>query len=137
MRTLAAMSAAALVALSPAPAHAEPVPVDPGAGAGIGAGFLYLEVNPEVGPTERSVLSCPHGHGHARGEEACIQLTGVGGEIGLLEAADGMCTKEHAPVTLKSFGLWEGKFVYYEGDFGNHCEGMLATGGAVFDILES
>ncbi len=136
MRTLAVLGAAALVALSPSPAQAEPIPVDPDIDPGVGTGFLYLEADPETGPTERSTLSCPHGEGHKRGEEACIQLTDVGGEIGLLNAADGVCTKEHAPVTLKGFGIWEGRFVYYEGAFGNHCEGMLATGGTVFDILE-
>ncbi|RRS01663.1 SSI family serine proteinase inhibitor [Glycomyces terrestris] len=136
MRKLAAaaLGAAALAAMTPAPAHAEPIPVDPGIGSGVGAGFLYLEVDREQGATERAVLACPSGQGHARGEEACIQLTAVDGEIGALEAADGMCTKEHDPVTLKGFGIWEGRFVYYEGDFGNHCEGTLATGGTLFDI---
>jgi hypothetical protein len=138
MRTfaVAALSAVAFAGLGSAPAQADPIPVDPGIGSGVGTGFLYLEVDRESGPTERAVLSCPGGQGHSRGEEACIQLTGVGGEIGALEAADGICTKEYDPVTLKGFGIWEGRFVYYEGGFGNHCEGALATGGTVFDILE-
>ncbi|GAA2277177.1 hypothetical protein GCM10009853_034210 [Glycomyces scopariae] len=138
MRKLAvgALGAAAFAVMTPAPAHAEPIPVDPGIGSGVGTGFLYLEVDREEGATERAVLSCPGGQGHARGEEACIQLTATGGDIGGLEAADGICTKEYDPVTLKGFGVWEGEFVYFEDEFANHCTGTLATGGTVFDIAE-
>ncbi|GAA1672041.1 hypothetical protein GCM10009830_17740 [Glycomyces endophyticus] len=137
MRKLAvgALGAAAFAVMTPAPAHAEPIPVDPGIGSGVGTGILYLEVDRDGGATERAMLSCPTGQGHDRGEEACIQLTAVGGEIGALEATDGICTKEYDPATLKGFGLWEGEFVYYEGEFANACEGALATGGAVFDIV--
>ncbi|PRY57452.1 MULTISPECIES: SSI family serine proteinase inhibitor [Glycomyces] len=139
MRKLAvgALGAAAFAVMTPAPAQADPIPVDPGIGSGVDTGFLYLEIAPEDGPTERAVLSCPGGQGHSRGEEACLQLTAVDGEIGSLEAADGICNKMFAPVTFKGFGFWDGKFKYYEETFGNQCEGVLATGGTVFDIVES
>jgi hypothetical protein len=128
--------ASAFAVLSSAPAHAEPIPVDPGIGNGIGTGALYLEVQGESGVTDRAALFCPGGEGHRQGEAACSHLTGAEGIIEEVDPADGMCTKEYAPVTLKAFGIWEGRFVYYEADYGNFCEGLHTTGGAIFDIAE-
>lgn len=133
MRKLAAgaLCAAALVALSAAPAAAR----DP-AESGTGTGFLYLEIDRESGQTERAALACPGGQGHPRGADACVNLTGADGDIAAIAPADGLCTKEFAPVTLKGFGIWDGRFVSYEREFDNACEGVLATGGALFDLAE-
>jgi hypothetical protein len=141
MKKLAAAGAAiagasALVALGAAPAHAQPVPVDPGIGNGVGTGRLYLEVVRANGQSDQAALSCPEGEGHRQGEAACIHLTGAQGSITEVDPVDGMCTKEYDPVTFKAFGVWEDRFIYYEADFGNFCEGLHATGGAIFDIAE-
>jgi hypothetical protein len=141
MKKLAATGAAiagayAFAVLGSVPAHAEPVPVDPGIGSGIGAGALYLEVARASGEIERAALFCPGGEGHRQGEAACIHLTSAEGVIEEVDPVDGLCTKEYAPVTVKSFGTWEGKSVYYEADYDNFCTGLLATGGAIFDIVE-
>jgi hypothetical protein len=139
MKKLAAAVAAiagatAVVAMGAAPAHAEPVPVDPGIGSGIGTGMLYLEVDRVNGPAERAALFCPGGQGHRQGEAACMHLTGAQGAIEEVDPVDGMCTKEYDPVTLTAVGIWEGEFVHYEAVYGNFCEGLHATGGAIFDI---
>jgi hypothetical protein len=139
MKKLAAAGAAiagasALLAMGAAPAHAEPIPVDPGIGNGVGTGMLFLEVVRENGPSDRASLFCPEGQGHRQGEAACMHLTGAQGMIEEVDPVDGMCTKEYDPVTFKAFGVWEGEFVFYEADYGNFCEGLHTTGGAIFDI---
>ncbi|HEX2143533.1 MAG TPA: SSI family serine proteinase inhibitor [Glycomyces sp.] len=133
----ATMCAAAFVALSSAPAqalslpHEQPMPIEPGIGASAG-GLVILQVERSGGVKENQLLRCPGGTGHAKGEEACAQLTTAGGTIETLSVADGMCTKEYDPVTLRAFGFWDGRFVAYEREFANHCTGINETGGAVF-----
>jgi hypothetical protein len=129
----AAIAVAALVALGSASAQAEQVPVDPGTGNG-GTGLVFLSVERDGGRSDAKALSCPEGTGHAQGLEACTQLTASDGDFTGLPPVDGMCTKEYAPVTFRAAGLWEGKFVFYEREFGNYCTGLHATGGAVFDL---
>jgi hypothetical protein len=114
--------------------QAEPVPVDPGIGSGVGTGALYLEVEREGGVFERAALFCPEGEGHRQGEAACMHLTGAEGLVEEVDPVDGLCTKEYAPVTLKAFGVWEGRLVHYAADYDNFCTGLHATGGAIFDI---
>lgn len=145
MKKLAAAGAAiagasAVLFLGSAPAQAvsypqaDAVPVDPGIGSGIGTGALHLEIEREDGAIDRAALFCPGGEGHRQGEAACMHLTGAEGLVQEVEAADGLCTKEYAPVTLKAFGVWEGRLVHYAADYDNFCTGLLATGGSIFDI---
>jgi hypothetical protein len=119
--------------LSSTPALAEPLPVEPGADGG-GNGLVFLSVERADGSRETRALHCPDGTGHTRGTAACAQLAQAGGDFTALPPADGMCTKEYAPVTFRAAGFWDGAFRYYERDFANHCTGLLATGGAVFDL---
>jgi hypothetical protein len=145
MKKLAAVGAAiagtsAFLFLGSAPAQAvsfqeaSPLPVDPGIGSGVGTGVIYLEVEREGVAVERETLFCPGGEGHRQGEAACMHLTGAEGLVEEVAPADGLCTKEYAPVTLRAFGVWEGRFVHYAADYDNFCTGLLATGGSIFDI---
>jgi hypothetical protein len=71
---------------------------------------------------------------HPNAEAVCAQLDEAGGFIDEIPAADGMCTKEYVPVRVLIFGHWQGTSHTSMETYGNRCEAVLATGGALLDI---
>jgi hypothetical protein len=80
-------------------------------------------------------LSCePAGGSHALASEACAQLAKAYGDIAAIPAADGMCTLEYAPVTVRAMGFWLGQSKMYEKTFSNRCTAIRDTGGHLFNF---
>jgi hypothetical protein len=138
-----ALAAAAIVAASAAPAQAnwfrymEPVPVDPGIGDGSGphSHFVVSIESLNGGGHAGITLDCPAGLSeHPNAEAVCAQLEEAGGYIEAIPAADGMCTKEYAPVRVIVAGHWQGTNHVFMETYGNRCEAVFATGGALLDI---
>ena len=71
---------------------------------------------------------------HPNAAQVCAQLEDAGGRVDAIPAADGMCTKEHRPVQLVVAGQWQGTPQLFIEEYGNACEAVLATGGALLDL---
>jgi hypothetical protein len=71
---------------------------------------------------------------HPNAETVCAQLEVADGFVDEIPAADGMCTKEYAPVRVLVVGHWQGTKHLFMETYGNRCEAVLATGGALLDI---
>ena len=117
LSTAGAALAAALVAAQPA-------------AAGVGAATrLTVSVKPATGPAKIAWLTCqPAGGTHQRAVEACATLAAAGGDPRKIPDADGMCTMEHAPVTLKVTGHWQRRTLRYKQTFSNACVMDLGVG---------
>ncbi|MFG3340418.1 SSI family serine proteinase inhibitor [Glycomyces sp. NPDC048151] len=80
-------------------------------------------------------LDCPAGLSeHPNAERVCAQLEDAGGRIDRIPAADGMCTKEYDPVQVVVSGHWQGTPQLFVEEYGNGCEAVMATGGALLDL---
>ncbi|WP_117215910.1 SSI family serine proteinase inhibitor [Allorhizocola rhizosphaerae] len=99
------------------------------------AGSYDLSITTEAGLEKRATLTCrPTGGMHPEARAACRQLVKARGDIAAIPPADGVCTTEYAPVTLRAFGLWNGTEKEFEGIFSNQCVANRQTGGHVFNF---
>lgn len=136
-----AFAAAAFVAAGSVPAQAafqpyEPIPVDPGIGDGSGPHSSFdISVTAGDGRTDSITLSCPQEWSeHPNAAAVCGQLKEARGQIGAIAPADGMCTKEYAPVRVLVTGHWQGEGQFFMKQYSNHCEAVFATGGSLLDF---
>lgn len=87
------------------------------------------------GGAAQITLDCPPELSeHPNADKVCSQLDEAGGRIGEIPATDGMCTKEYAPVQVLVFGHWQGQARTFTETYGNRCEAVLDTGGALLDL---
>jgi hypothetical protein len=86
------------------------------------------------GDAEMTLDCPPELSEHPNADVACAQLADAGGRIDRISAADGMCTKEYAPVRVIIAGYWQRDHQMFMRTYNNHCEAVLATGGALLDL---
>ncbi|MDA1360422.1 SSI family serine proteinase inhibitor [Glycomyces luteolus] len=138
-----ALAAAAILAATAAPAQAnwfrytDPVPVDPGIGDGSGphSEFHISIASVRGGGSASITLACPQEWSeHPNAETACGQLEQANGYVEGVAPADGMCTKEYAPVRVLVAGHWHETGHVFMKTYGNRCEAVLATGGSLLDF---
>jgi hypothetical protein len=137
-----AFAAAAFVAAGSGAAQAglhpyEPIPVDPGIGDGSGphSSFDISVTSVNGGDAGSITLSCPQEWSeHPNAEAVCGQLEEARGYIEAIAPADGMCTKEYAPVLVLVTGHWRHKGQHFMKQYSNRCEAVLATGGSLLDF---
>lgn len=100
-------------------------------------GVYRLTIRPEAqaGAEYGVTLRCgPDGGGHDRASAACGQLRKVDGEVRLLDAKQGNCTLQYAPVQVTAEGHWRGEPRHYAQSYLNKCQAILQTGGVLFDF---
>ncbi|WP_205323662.1 SSI family serine proteinase inhibitor [Glycomyces sp. YM15] len=137
-----ALAAAAFATVGSGSAQAafqpfEPMPVDPGIGDGSGPhSHFAISMTPlrGGGPVQITLDCPPELSEHPNADTVCSQLDEADGHVGDIPAADGMCTKEYAPVRVLVFGHWQGQPRAFTETYGNQCEAVLATGGALLDL---
>ncbi|GAA2155780.1 MULTISPECIES: SSI family serine proteinase inhibitor [Glycomyces] len=97
--------------------------------------FQILVVSPDPDEPTQMTLACPPELSeHPNAKTVCAQLDAAEGFIQGIPAADGMCTKEYAPVQVLVFGHWQGSNRTFNATYNNRCEAVLATGGALLDL---
>lgn len=120
-----AFAAAAVAALAAAALSQEPAAV----------GSFELTITTEAGAQRHVTLTCkPTGGSHPQRKPACRQLVKAKGDIAAIPPADGMCTAEYAPVTVRADGRWNGTAKEFEEVFSNRCVANRETGGHVFNF---
>ncbi|MDN3238209.1 SSI family serine proteinase inhibitor [Glycomyces tritici] len=136
-----AFAAAAFVAAGSGPVQAallpyEPIPVDPGIGDGSGPHSAFeISVAAANGEADAITLSCPQEWSeHPNAAAVCDQLKEARGLINAIAPADGMCTKEYAPVLVVVSGHWHQTNQFFMKEYSNRCEAVLATGGSLLDF---
>lgn len=137
----AIVGASALLALGSAPAHAmsfqqvHSLPAGPG-GADRPHSQMMIRIASANGDgMEAMTLSCPQESSeHPNAAAVCDQLERAEGHVDAIEAADGLCTKEYAPVHVVVAGHWHGMPRFFMGTYGNRCEAVVQTGGALLDL---
>ncbi len=98
-------------------------------------GVYDLTITAETGAHTQTTLTCkPRGGSHPQGRQSCVQLVPVDGDIAAIPPADGVCTMEYAPVTVRATGSWDGTDIKFEKVFSNRCVANLQTGGHVFNF---
>jgi hypothetical protein len=109
------------------PARAQELPGEP-------EGAYVLMISPSGSAATRSntLLCGPDGGTHAAPGRACDQLRDVGGRVEAVPAESGPCTKVYDPVRVSAHGVWRGHSRHFTKVYGNQCEAMRATGGALF-----
>ncbi|WP_051704468.1 SSI family serine proteinase inhibitor [Glycomyces sp. NRRL B-16210] len=97
---------------------------------------LTIRVTSVEGGGESSItLSCPaQWSAHPNAEEACAQLEAAGGHIDAIGGGDGMCTAQYDPVRVVVTGNWHRASHFFIGTYGNRCQAVQATGGALLDF---
>ncbi|NSC20987.1 protease inhibitor SIL-V5 [Streptomyces albus subsp. chlorinus] len=128
--TAVALPLLAAPAVAAQPATGRPVPERPAPST------LYLTVSgPQQVWGHGARLTCdPNPRGsHPRAAEACAALDRANGDLDALPGDPGLCTMEHAPVTVSARGTHEGRPVTWEKTYPNSCALHRATG-PVFDF---
>jgi hypothetical protein len=95
---------------------------------------IFVEPLAGSGGIEMTLDCPPELSEHPNADIACSQLEDAGGRIDRISAADGMCTKEYAPVRVFIAGHWQNDRQLFVATYGNRCEAVLATGGALLDL---
>ncbi|WP_168801700.1 SSI family serine proteinase inhibitor [Glycomyces buryatensis] len=127
----AALLAAAAAVMFAAPAQAHLAPEE----SPHSEFALYLAPAGSGSELTTLTLECPGKESeHPNAKAACRQLQRAHGHIADIPPADGMCTKEYAPVVVLVHGHWHGDKRVFAEKYGNDCEAALATGGYLFDI---
>ena len=90
---------------------------------------LTLSYLAEAGFATAVKLDCdPAGGGHPKPEEACAELTAVGGDPSRIQPEHYACILIYLPVTAEIKGDWRGKPVEWRHTYGNTCEMRRALG---------
>jgi hypothetical protein len=95
---------------------------------------IFVEPLHGGGDLEMTLDCPPELSEHPNADVVCSQLEEAGGLIDGIAAADGMCTKEYAPVRVFIAGHWQGNRQLFLKTYNNRCEAVLATGGALLDL---
>jgi hypothetical protein len=97
--------------------------------------FSLAIASPDGRRLAEATLTCnPTGGTHPNAGAACEQLSRVAGRIEDIPPKDGICTEIFQPVVLSAEGTWDGEPRSFSREFGNRCQGVLATGGVVFEF---
>ncbi|GAA4574574.1 hypothetical protein GCM10023176_41870 [Micromonospora coerulea] len=95
---------------------------------------LLLTVDPATAASRSTVLVCgPAGGLHPDPTTACRLVARVDGDLAGLDVDPGLCTLEHAPLTVRALGFWQDRPVSYARTFDNRCALRRGTG-TLFDF---
>ncbi|MFD8532031.1 SSI family serine proteinase inhibitor [Streptosporangium canum] len=134
MRTVKIVSAAAVFALATAPPPAASPASDRSPVPG-GGSALTLTLSVADGTNSGVFLTCDReGGSHPAPFTACGLIRRVGGDLSKLAYdIDMICPEEYLPHTVRAFGTWEGRPVWFGRTYDNRCE-MTALTGPLFHI---